>query len=379
MATLNIDISGADAPAMISAAIKNPDDLTLSIGGQMITGWTDIRVTRGIERCPSDFSIGMTERYPGELTNVITTPGAPAVVSLGGDTVITGYIDRYSPSMSPNEHAIRVTGRSKCMDLVDCAAQWPKSQISGADAFAIATKLAAVYGVSVRNLATMGLPIIPQFNLMLGETAYEVIERICRYSALLAYDDTDGALILSQVGGVAAASGIAEGDNVQEAIVDFCADQRYQTYVAFKVAVDLLSDLGENGNLTYTENDPNVIRPREMVIIAEAGDAGQEVVQRRARWECARRAGRARVVRVVVDSWRDKAGALWTPNTLTSVDLPTLKIQTPSFLISQVSYIRSADRGTVAELELMDPRAFVPEPINLQPTPAELNNPDAPV
>lgn len=42
------------------------DELTLSIGGRQLSGWTSTRVTHGIEHCPSDFEISMTERYPGE-------------------------------------------------------------------------------------------------------------------------------------------------------------------------------------------------------------------------------------------------------------------------------------------------------------------------
>lgn len=342
------------------------DDLSLSIGGQTIQGWTDIRVSRGIERCPSDFAIGMTELYPDEVAEVIITPGDPVVVSLGGDTVITGYVDRYTPSMSPTGHDIRVSGRSKCGDLVDCAAQWPGYQISNTNAFSMARKLAAYYDVDVR-CDVSELRLVNQFNLMLGETAFEVIERVCRWSALLAYDDTDGALILSRVGTNRAASGFAEGDNVQEAWVDYSADQRYATYKAFNQSTNLLGYLGDNGLLVDTETDPNVKRPRLMVIIAESGDAGYETTKQRALWEAVRRAGRSMAVHIVCDSWRDSAGTLWTPNTLTAVSLPSLKLIAESLLITQVTYSRSADRGTTAEIDLMSPAAFVPEPVNLQP------------
>ncbi|WP_422449499.1 phage baseplate assembly protein, partial [Thermoanaerobacterium sp. DL9XJH110] len=41
------------------------EELILTVGGRELSGWTEVRVTRGIERCPSDFQIGMTERFPG--------------------------------------------------------------------------------------------------------------------------------------------------------------------------------------------------------------------------------------------------------------------------------------------------------------------------
>ncbi len=350
------------------------DDLTLTINGQAISGWTDIRVTRGIERLPSDFSIGMTELYPGELDAVITQPGAPVVVSIGQDVVITGYVDRFIPSLSADEHSIRVMGRSKCCDLVDCAAEWPGGQISGSTALGIAQKLAAVYGIGV-DCTVSGLPVIPQFNLMLGESAFEVIERICRYSALLAYDQPNGNLLLAQLATVKAASGFVQGQNVISASVEYSADQRYSNYQAFLQAVDVFTDLGEGGNLLANVSDPNVSRHRGLVLIAEAGGGGNQIAQQRALWEMARRAGHSQVVTIVCDSWRDSAGTLWAPNTLAPVDLPALKLGTTELAIGQVTYARTEDNGTTATIVLMPPDAFKPEPILLQPTFAEFNGP----
>lgn len=342
------------------------DEVTLTIGGQEISGWTDVRITRGVERLPSDFSIGMTELYPGELARVTAVPGSACVVKVGGEELITGYVDRFVPSLTADSHSISVVGRSKCADLVDCAAEWPGGQISGADASGIAQKLADVYGIGVK-CSVKDLPVIPQFNLMLGESAFEIIERISRYSALLAYDLPTGDLQLAQVGTERAASGFSEGQNVLAASVEYSADQRYSTYQVFLQSVDVFHDLGETGNLIFTIPDPNVARHRGLILIAEAGGSGQDIATRRALWEMARRAGHSRVVRLTCDSWRDSAGKLWEPNTVAPISLPTLKITAPDFVIGEVSFQKSADRGTIAELTLMSPDAYRPEPILLQP------------
>lgn len=45
-----------------------PDDtLSITVGGLILSGWQQVRLTRGIERFPSDFSISLTERYPGAM------------------------------------------------------------------------------------------------------------------------------------------------------------------------------------------------------------------------------------------------------------------------------------------------------------------------
>jgi prophage tail gpP-like protein len=348
-----------------------PDDLVLTINGQAISGWTDIRVTRGVERLPSDCSIGLTELYPGELDQVVIQPGQACKVTIGSDLVLTGYVDRFIPSIAEGQHSIQALIRSKCEDLVDCSAEWPNGQISGTSALDIAQKLAAPYGIGVQ-CSVSGLPAIPQFNMIRGMTPFEIIEQICRYSALLAYDLPSGNLQLAQVGTMAAASGFAQGQNVQSASIEFSADQRYSTYRSFLQSMDVLGDLGDSGNLQYSIDDPNIVslpRHRELHIIAEAGmgAANVNIAWLRILWELARRAGKSRVVRLRADSWRDSAGALWAPNTLVPVSLPVLKLVANGFVISEVTYIRNGEEGTVADLVLMPPDALKPEPILLQP------------
>ncbi|WP_338523371.1 hypothetical protein NUH87_26835 [Pseudomonas batumici] len=352
------------------------DDLTITSGGLTITGWTDVRVTRGIERLPSDFSIGMTEIYPGEFGQIVLEPGDACQVRLGDDPVVTGYIDHYVPGISAGDHSIRISGRSKCADLVDCAAEWPGGQITNQTVLGIAQRLASVYGGSGIPVATdvKELPILPQVNLMLGESAFEIIERMARFSAVLAYDLPDGSLFLSQAGARSAASGFAEGVNVQSAYIDFSADFTYSDYNAYIQSVDAFTDLGQLGNKLYTSKDINVKRHRVMVIISEGGGLGNDIAIKRADWEAARRFGRSKVVRVTTDTWRDSSGSLWEPNTLVPVHLPRLKLSNEIMLIVDVTFIRNDYSGTTAELTLMPPAAFLPQPINLTQLYGELSH-----
>lgn len=346
------------------------NDLTLVVGGRELSGWTSVRVSRGIERCPSDFDIEMTEKYPGNPFDITAQGGDACQVLIGDDLVITGYIDRVSPSFDPSTHSIRISGRSKCQDLVDCAAEWPGGQILGSSVLDIARKLAQVYGITVNSTGNAGAGI-PQFNLLLGETAYDVIERICRYRALLPYDGTDGNLILGAVGTTQAASGFSEGINVERARAVFSTDQRFSEYIAFLQSVDVFTDTGNGGNQLGVAYDKGVTRHRRRVIIAEAGGGGQDVALQRAKWEAARRYGRGGCVTLTTDSWRDQAGVLYTPNTLVPLTLPTLKVTGKTWVIGDVTYARG-DSGTKAQLTIMPPEAFNPEPILLQPFPADV-------
>ena len=205
-------------------------------------------------------------------------------------------------------------------------------------------------------------PIIPQFSLSLGETAFAIIDRICRYTAFLAYDQPDGNLFLTRVGTVAAASGFEQGVNVQAASITYSMDERYSEVLAYILAVDTFHDVSDSGNLLAAVRDENVPRHRRKIIVAESGDSNFEVLKKRADWEVVRRSGRSRQLKITTDGWRDSAGKLYTPNTLVPVNFPALKIPLVSWLISEVTYRRDGQSGTTCELVIMPPEAFSPQP-----------------
>ncbi len=341
--------------------------VSLVIKGQSFGGWQSVRVTRGIERCPSDFELTVTEKYPGQASQIDIRPFDSCQVKIGGDLVLTGWVDRYGGSINPGSHTIRVQGRSLCEDLVDCSADIHGAQLSGASALSLAQQLAAPYNVKVSSLAGPG-PAIPQFNVALGETPYEIIERIARYSALLAYDGADGNLILAQAGGGGSmASGFSQGVNIQAADVTYSGDERFSDYVAVMMSIDKLTDIGTAGNLLGDAKDPTMPRFRKKIIISEQFVNGQSIAIARANWELARRLGRSQAIRVTCDSWRDSAGKLWEPNAFATVSAPLLKLQPKvPWVIGEVSYVIDLERGTVADLLLMPKEAFLPEPNVLQ-------------
>ncbi|CAN7471755.1 phage baseplate assembly protein [Paraburkholderia hospita] len=347
--------------------------------GAAFAGWTNVRVTAGVERMPRDFEIEATELL-ADPTKALIQPGDYCTVKIGDQPVVSGYVDTVAPSINANGHSIRVTGRGKCGDLVDCSAQWPNGQISNANALAIATQLADVYGIKVAlGPDVASLPIVPQQNVMLGETAYEIIERVCRFSALMLYELADGSLFLARAGTDAMSSGIQEGINMESASVENSMAQRYSEIVAVMSAVNNLWDLNAVNAPVAVVTDPNVPRHRQRIVIAEAGQLGWNIGVQRAQWEVARRSGHSKVVRVTVDNWHDVDGNLWEPNKLIDVLVPSLKIAGDEagtvpirFLISEVTFHLGLE-GTHAELTLMAPEAYLPEPILLQPNLGDIN------
>ena len=302
---------------------------------------------------------------------------------IGQDLVLTGYVDRYAASVAASGHQVTITGRSSVADLVDCSITpkaLPNMQANEATLLALAQRLAAPFGVAVVEPGGEPAPItggdgsLPAFAVALGETPYEVIERVARWKQLLVYDNPQGQLVLAQLGTQCMASGVQQGVNVQQADVTFAGDQQFSDYLPALFSSEAAYNLGQGGsgaNEFASVQDGSVPRYRPRFVVSEQFMSGQFLATARAQWEMARRKGRSQAVTVTVDSWRDSAGTLWTPNMLCPVDLPALKIAGQRWLIASVTYQRgpggASGGGTRAQLALMPPAAFQPEPSFVQP------------
>lgn len=351
-------------------ATPNPaaDDLTLVINGTSFGGWQDIRVTRGIEVFPSSFDISGTLLYPNNAGALQIKPGQACVVKIGSDTVLTGWVDRVSISADAHTHAVKISGRSKCEDLLDCSVDLQGCQISNTTVAGLARQLAAPYGVTVETPNGDGAPI-PQVNFYITQTPYELIQQAARYGQMLVYDAPDGNLVLAQAGTTQMASGFAVPGNVERFTVDYNLSARYSEYRCYINSNDFLGSgaiPGNDGNRVKIIPDTGQppIRHRVLSLIAEATYNLKVLAIQQATWEMNRRRGRSQAVRVTCDSWRDSAGTLWTPNALALVDIPAAKISSVNWIIAQVTY-RRGDDGTHADVVLMPPESFQPKPENL--------------
>jgi len=135
------------APAPTPTRPKTASDIrTLIVRGQEWSGWQRVAIQRAMDQVPSSFSIQVTEKFP-LAGDMVFNAGDPCVVKIGGDVVITGFIDRYSAIVGPTDHTVRIDGRSKSEDLVDCSAfigdkDNPTFQVLSATALDLAQQMA---------------------------------------------------------------------------------------------------------------------------------------------------------------------------------------------------------------------------------------------
>ncbi len=174
------------------------------------------------------------------------------LIYIGSDLVITGWIDRRSIPIDAHNHTVMLSGRGITRNLVDCSADLAHDpnvhggMINGVSTLGVATTLAG----SCRIKARMGVPgmdpgiPIPQFQVMLGETPYQIIESIARYAGFLVYEDQNGTLVLDRVGTQVHASGFSLPGNIEGINAERSVDQRYSEYLVVWFGVDQLTDLG---------------------------------------------------------------------------------------------------------------------------------------
>ncbi len=357
----------------------DPDTVMIQVGANRFQGWQTVSITRSCETMPNSWSLTASAEFLQDANALAgTRPGQKCLIYIGSDLVITGWIDRRSIPIDAHNHQVMLSGRGITRNLVDCSADLandPNVQggmINGVNTLGVAQTLSKAYGITARSaVADLGIPI-PQFQVMLGETPYQIIESMARYAGFLVYEDQNGALVLDRVGTQVHASGFSLPGNIEGINAERSVDQRYSEYLVVWFGVDQLSDIGTLLNRRASKLDNTLGEYRLKIIVSEqvapvpgaaqpTSAANDAVATQRANWECARRIGRSQAAAITADSWRDSKGTLWTPNWLAPIEAPAADITGAQWIIGTVTF-RKDMSGTHADLILMPPDAFEPDP-----------------
>lgn len=266
------------------------EPVTLVVDGTAHEGWTEISVSRALDRAAGDFTLGLTDKRKGPEGASVPPRlycGAQCRVYIGGDLVLTGYVDEVCVSYGASDHSIKVTGRSRTCDLVDCSVDPAFSGGDGAGASGkanpvrglfhkdgeisrmvhgrpsptaglsamtqaagvaatnangghfrgqrlaqIASALARPYGIDVKTSGDSGEPFAG-LTVEKGDKVFDVIERMCRLRGLLASDDAYGHLILARPGAGRSCGTLELGKTILAADGRFSAKERYSEYRVF--------------------------------------------------------------------------------------------------------------------------------------------------
>lgn len=341
--------------------------IELKVNGQAYAGWKRVRVIRSIEAMAGAFELMVSDRWGSQDKAWPIREEDECTLSLDGETMITGYVDRRRMSVDAGNKDILVGGRDKTGALVDCSAVLTNWEYTGAQLFDFARKICRPFEIDVVFSVRAGdkaLPALPKLVLSPGESAYDAIEKACRLRGVLAYSNAAGQLVLAQPGITRAQSALKYGVNVLAAQAEFDASARYRKYIALAQVPHTKDDIDDEAvavSVRGEATDPNVRRASRVLMVRADTEATWGYVKRRAQWEATVRAARSDTVSVVVQGWRQGPNLpLWAVNTLVDVDVPFIEVS-GTMLITEAVYTRD-ESGTTTSLTLRRPDAFVAEP-----------------
>lgn len=341
------------------------EEITLKVNGQIFRGWKTASIKRGLQNFCGSFDLSVSDRFSAQEKAWAFAPGDACQVLIGSELVLSGFLDDIMPASSATDRSIRLAGRDKTADLIDCSAAaaglgpWENISLDG-----LARVMAKPYGVEVKNLAG-SLEKFPQIALASGgsETAFEALDKAAKQRGVLLVTDESGALVLAKPRAGRLPTAVVEGKNYLSGSAVFSGKERFSEYRVTGAAFgDLAGDLAASQlKVSASAKDSGVKRRRLMVLQGDgAMDAGR--AQLRAQWEATIRSAKATRCTVTVPGWRHGGGGLWKPNYEVQVDVPSIFIKA-DLLISEVTYSISDDGGEITTMELVRKDAFLPEPV----------------
>ncbi len=335
------------------------EQVSLYVWGKVLSGWTSVEIIDSLEALSPTFALSYSDRALEVDGALRISPGDQCSVRIGGQTVITGYVDDSELEESATSRSLSVSGRSRTCDLVDCSVPQQTSEWLDASLDTIASDLCAPFGISVSVQAPVGAPFV-RFAVEPGETVIECISRAARERGVMLQSSSTGTLVLSSVGARSAPAALERGVNVLSTQLSLSVAERFSE-------VRLLSQSdGEDGlfnkpaaQASAAARDANIRRHRPLVLVSDCGES-QDKLKERALWEVSSRAGRGSRLSVTVRGW-GSGGSLWRPNAHVRVVHDWLGLNT-SMLIASVR-LSLDEGGTLTELELCPAGAFAPEPV----------------
>lgn len=334
-------------------------EVALEINGVEHKGWLAVEVTKSLEALCGSFQMVLTDRWNATPNPMNLLPGATCRVTIDGEQLIDGYIDVVDLQISADRHEIRVAGRDKTGDLVDCSVTTGTGEWKNLKLEELVEKLVEPFNIEVKTEVDTG-ERIAKFNVEQGMTVFEAVQKVCALRGCLAVSDTEGNLVITRAGEDRAGTNIEQGKNLLEGSATYDFTERFSEYVVkgqrrTEDNVDARTAATAKGKVV----DSNVDRFRPMLIVAE-GQADKAKAEARAKWEAAVRRGRSRSYEITVQGWKDDGGNLWQVNRIGTVKASMLGVST-DLLIASTSFILD-DQGERTRLRMVPRETYIPEP-----------------
>lgn len=344
--------------------------VTVSVGGLLYRGWETVDIRASVKQAARSFELKIAVEIganavasafqpftPLTIHSVPVGPTGPQNSDLG-DLVFTGYVDRYRPHLSAKEGGgsnahIMISGRAKGQDVVDSSVEHRKSDYVNKTLLQIARDQDQ-FGVGFSVGPGLTLEPIDRWRPNPGQPLFDALDELCHDAECTMAGQPDGSILLTRAGAAPPRQGaIIEGINLLVGEADLDVSGRHSKVHAHGQAA--YGNGAQNTQISVLANDSTVPRNRPLHIHHHRHTSRRRLANK-ASHHRDHEAGNAIRATPTMQGWRDDGGMLWTPGNKTFVQSPFLAI-VQDMLIEGVTYKQSVPEGTIAKLELVDPRA----------------------
>lgn len=333
----------------------------LLVDGRLYGGWKRVEVQRSIEQIAGVFLLEISHRSTSLDAMPDIHEGQACQVLLDGEVVITGWIDQFEPELTETSSSIRVEGRDRTGDLVDCSAIYRGGQWQNVKLERIVRDIVSPFGIDVIVSTDLDQgEVFKSFALEDGERAFDAIDRACRLRSVLCSSTAEGALWLGSAGDLDSGVTLKEGVNIKRISSTHSWKERFSRIVLKGQTAGDDENYGVYASQMKAEaNDTEINRYRPLIVQVEHGTS-RLALSDRARWEVSVRMGRGKRGKATVVGWRTeksgREGELWQPNTLVRVVSPKMNMDLDVLIVS-CSYTLT-EQGALTELTFARPEAF---------------------
>ncbi len=338
------------------------NELILNIDGKLYRGWKRVAVSRGIEQGPHQFEVEAAPDLDDSAGIFAIDDGMPVEIYVDDDRIMTGYIDDIDVVYDAKTHSVKVRGRSKLGDLVDCSTAGQQVK-AGQTLASIASTLCADFGIAVVIDSTATTPANKAFastdlTLDAGQPIWDFLEELARVRGVMLTSTATGDLQITRAGTTQAAVALELGKNIMAAKGSRSHRSLFSTItVTGQQPAFITSDTSATSQSGATETG-DAVRYRPAVLFS---DSPSDTANCQAQAQHKRRVGYGRSSQIIytVQGWRQSGGGpIWMPNERVSITDARNRLENSSRLITETRLMFSARAGRTTELTVMPPEAF---------------------
>lgn len=161
--------------------------IALKINGVVYGGWENITIKKSMQSLTHEFEIEFKRGDVSIDNNSIIS------ILKDGKNFLVGYIDDIDIDIADIEKPMKVAGRSKAMDLIDCNIL-VNQQYANLNAIQIIKDMIKEFSIKVNT--NLSLEPLTNFNTEVGETYFNAINRLCKQLNILPLSDNNGDIRL---------------------------------------------------------------------------------------------------------------------------------------------------------------------------------------